>query len=386
MKLGLVTPHYPPDLSGASEFVAHAEACELTKRGHGVRVATGCTWEHSGRDVLRGRIDDSDVAYLPLLEGEHERDQRERWVRLVLEELRGVDACWVHYSASLASGLIQPLARRMPVIVCIDEADDLERIADELVHADRILVATHEIADLLVEAQSALAGRLEVCSFGLCRSISPLRASQRRAAWDGSRPMSLFHFGRRSESSGLPALLDGLRELPTGRFELVLAGGEAEPGFDSSLERRAGETPVHFFGPYQTDQLAALGSACDLAVFPGSIARGQGPVVDEALALGLPVWCCEAADPLGRIREPEGTPFALGQARLQRVQSRPGRILPANSPDAWTSAFEQLLEDPEQHHAERHAIPQSFETTSERVARLENLFGDLLSHAFRKAS
>jgi glycosyltransferase involved in cell wall biosynthesis len=397
VKLGLITPHYPPDLTGAAEFVAHAQARELTARGHEVRVVAGCSWEHSGRDVLRGRIDDSSVSYLPMLEEERLAAvrARSRWTRLALQELRGVAACLVHHSASLSGDLVSTLARRMPVLVQLGEDAELHELSTDIRSADHVLASSACLEVQLLELEGSLAGRVEVQGTGLCRVIPDSHEASRRAAWDGERPLSLFHFGKRTRHSGIDMLLDGLRELPAGRFELILAGGEGEPGLDDRIEGRAGETPVHFFGPYQTSQLA---SACDLAVFPAATERGRGIVVEEALALGLPVWCSEQADPLGRIGSrdaSESTPDFLsggglagsqGQATLERVESRPGRILPADSSTAWARAFEQLLEDPEQLHAERHAIPKSFETTRDVVDRLECLFESLLSEAIRKAS
>jgi glycosyltransferase involved in cell wall biosynthesis len=213
-----------------------------------------------------------------------------------------------------------------------------------------------------------------------------MKGSQRRAVWDGKRPISLFHFGRRTSASGLDSLLAALQQLPSDKFELVLAGGEGDPDIDQHLARTAKDVPIHFFGPYQTSQLAALAAACDLAVFPSGTDRGLGLVIDEALALGLPVWCCEEADPLGRIRpvlEPDGE---AGRGLLKRVESRPGRILRAESSADWLRAFEELLEDPEQLQAERHAIPRSFETTKDTVDRLESLLSGLHSQAVSRAS
>ncbi len=392
MKIGLITPHYPPDLTGASEFVAHAQARELTARGHEVRVVTGCSWLHSGRDVMRGRIDDSAVSYLPRLKDESAFANSEcpRWTKLALEELRGVDVCLVHHGEGLPADLIEALSRRRPVVACAHDAPASTKVEEALGRADHVIVASADVERALLDSVPSIAERLEVRQSGLCREIPPMQVGQRRAPWDGKRPISLFHFGRRTSASGLDCLLDGLHCLPSDRFELVLAGGEGEPGIDEHLAAYAKDIPIHFFGPYQTSQLAALAAACDLAVFPSGTERGLGFVIDEALALGLPVWCCEEADPLGRIRphveagiEPA---TQTGRSTLKRVESRPGRILRAESSAAWSQAFGELLEDPEQLHAERHAIPRSFETTKDTVDRLESLLSGLLAGAVRKAS
>lgn len=384
MKIGLITPHYPPDLTGASEFVAHAQARELTERGHEVRVVTGCSWPHSGRDVLRGRIDDSAVSYLPRLRTESAFAGTEcaRWTELAREELRGVDIFLVHVGSGLPLDLIPSLARRKPVIACVND----ESSCDGLGSADHLIVPNAEIESSLRDRFPTLGDRIEVRQSGLARVIPPMHVAQRRAPWDGKRPLSLFHFGRRTSASGLECLIQSLQGFPSEKFELVLAGGEGEAGIDDRLTFLAAGLPLHFFGPYQTSQLAALAAACDLAVFPSGTDRGLGLVIDEALALGLPVWCCPEADPLGRIRPVTDPASEAGRGGLKRVESRPGRILAAESETDWSRAFEELLEDPEQLDAERHAVPRSFETTKDAVDRLESLLSGLLAEAVCKAS
>jgi len=388
LKIGLITSHYPPDLTGASEFVAHAQARELIGRAHEVRVVTGCSWPHSGRDVLRGRIDDADVSYLPRTIEESASSEHgcARWTRLALDELRGVDVYLVHADDSLPLDLLPALARRRPVVVCVNDLPANAGVCEQLGCADQVIVPSADLKRALLELAPSLVGKLEVRQSGLCRVIPPMHVAQRRAPWDGERPLSLFHFGRRTSASGLSLLIKSLRDLPSGRFELVLAGGEGEAGLDDHLGSLAGELPLHFFGPYQTSQLAALAAACDLAVFPSGTDRGLGLVIDEALALGLPVWCCEQADPLGRIRPSCDPASEAGRGGLKRVESRPGRILAADSPTDWSQAFEDLLEDPEQLHTERHAVPRSFETTKDAVDRLESRLESLLSETFSKAS
>ncbi|MEM7517308.1 MAG: glycosyltransferase, partial [Planctomycetota bacterium] len=231
---------------------------------------------------------------------------------------------------------------------------DLERFEESMSTACRSLLQVHEP--------------------GLCLEVPKTHDSVRRTPWRGDRPLSLLHFGHRRREKGLLDLVQALRELPSGTVELVACGPEKEPGFDAELRAAAAEHfPLHLFGAYDGGQLAALASACDFAAFPSRIEEADALVVDEALALGLPVWASTGADPQGRIQ-------SGARSTSETLESAPGRVLHAADPQTWRAAFEELLSSPEQHEEERAALTWSRgnqRTAQEAASELEGLLLEL---------
>ena len=251
----------------------------------------------------------------------------------------------------------------------------------ELAAADRLLAPTVEMAETSERLYGRASGSIEVLHPGLSRKIPPLHAAQRRAPWDGRRPLSILCFGERRPDSGLLDLVHALRGLPRNTFELVITGAEGDAEYEARLHDASLGLPVHFFGPYRTTQLATVASACDLAAFPAQSPLGRAQAVEEALALGLPVWCTDQADGARWIVRDE-----TRNASSVALASAPGRILPAGDAAAWTRAFEALLRTPDQLTEQRKAIPDEFGTAADAARELGRLFDDLLAHTVRQAS
>jgi glycosyltransferase involved in cell wall biosynthesis len=136
----------------------------------------------------------------------------------------------------------------------------------------------------------------------------------------------LFYAGRVSLEKNLPFLADAFKRLCKNRKDvaLVIAGdGPYLPAMIKSLEG----LPVYFLG-YQNDQtLPALYASSDLFVFP-SKTDTLGQVVIESQAAGLPVLVSNVGGP-------------------QEVMDDgiSGLVLPAENPQVWTDAIEDLLSD-----------------------------------------
>jgi glycosyltransferase involved in cell wall biosynthesis len=81
--------------------------------------------------------------------------------------------------------------------------------------------------------------------------------------------------------------------------------------------------------------------------------------VDEALALGLPVWVSDRG----------ALPERLGGA---------GLALPAGDPAAWSAAVLDTLDDPRRLARWRAAIPARHRTAADAAAELEALYREVL--------
>ena len=92
---------------------------------------------------------------------------------------------------------------------------------------------------------------------------------------------------------------------------------------------------------------------------PSRAGESYGLVLDEALALGLPVWVSDRG------------------ALHERVADA-GRVLPAEKPEAWANALRDLLENPSLHARERARVPAALPTAADAARRLEALYRTLL--------
>ena len=410
MDLVFLTPHYVPHFEGGTESVARAQASELARRGHSVRVISGTDRPHGGADVERARVDGLEVAFLPRSPQEaYDLDlDRPRLRALVLELARGAELVHLHHWSTLDSRLVRELSARSPVVVtlhdlfvtcprffrlpipsiercpqrgdfdpcarCVAPATDWthERLLAgfarraswtqaELDAAAAIVVPSRSQADVLRRFVDLDPARVHVVPHGLSR---PLRRA-RPTTWTGAEQLRVLFLGHRSDVKGVHDLvraLAGLDPRERERVELVLLGDEVVPGTDAALAREANGVELVFAGDYTldelTDRLDAAGGA-HLGAFPSRAWESYGLVVDELQALGLPVWCTDRGAPQERV-------------------GRAGRVLPAEDPAAWTRALAEVLDDPAALERERRALPESSRTAEDAARELESLY-----HSFR---
>ncbi|HSV85117.1 MAG TPA: glycosyltransferase family 4 protein [Levilinea sp.] len=153
----------------------------------------------------------------------------------------------------------------------------------------------------------------------------PAHPPPERPGHFGSQGAVALFVGRLQERKRVDALLRACAALPEGqRPQLWIVGdGPAR----QSLERLAGQVfpAAHFFGAKQGEELAALFTAADLFVLPGT----GGLAVQQAMSWGLPVIVAEA----------DGT-----QSDLVRPQN--GWALPPGDLDALTRSLTEALADP----------------------------------------
>ncbi len=409
MKIVLFAPHLAPEFEGGTELVARAQARELARRGHDVKVVCGSDvpaapdsgalaperFELDGFPVVRLRRTPAESYDLRLA--------RPRLARACAAEVAGADLAHVHHWSTFSSDLVRSLAIHAPTVVTLhdhlascprffrapprativcpprgefapcaaclrpelpDGVDAEQELAERArdfaleLAAAALVVAPSEHHAARCAATLDLGGRaIEVVPHGFCRELFH-RALALPAPWSGDRPLRVLHFGNLGEAKGTGDLVAALRDLPAGSVELLLAGRVLEPADEARWRAAAGHLPLRAFGGF--DHLATLEGVADLAAFPSRLEESYGLVVDEALALGLPTWVSDRGAPAERV----------GDA---------GAVLPAEDPTAWRGAFEALLEDPAILGAQRGAIGATLHTAAEAAAQLESAYERVLA-------
>ena len=197
-----------------------------------------------------------------------------------------------------------------------------------------------------------LHGKGRILEPGLCHEFSGAAPAPR--PWDGRRPLRILHHGRRSEAKGTLDLVRALADLPPGSVELVALGG-AEEGLDERLRAAAPRVPMELHGAYDAAALEQGASDAHLAALPSRLPESYSLAVDEALALGLPVWACSA------------------DAARERHGAEVVRELPPADPGAWTLALAEVLEDARRLEAQRAAVPEDIPLAGAQAVRLARL-------------
>jgi glycosyltransferase involved in cell wall biosynthesis len=161
----------------------------------------------------------------------------------------------------------------------------------ELAAADVCLAPSRVAASLF--ASTAILGavpRIEILPLGLLRPFA--REELVRREPDGEGRLRLVFFGNVAPVKGLDDLIAAIDRLtPAARAKIVLR--VLGRGTDEALEERLRAAGTRFAlereAGYDRARLLRLPAEADLAVFPSRAAETYSLVVDEALALGLPL-------------------------------------------------------------------------------------------------
>lgn len=193
--------------------------------------------------------------------------------------------------------------------------------------------------------------------------VTPLvRPAARLAPPTGAEPLELLSFGHRVRAKGVVELVRAASQAANRSerpLHLTLAGAPLEPGLDEELQRLAPPAKLTLTGPFRHDELPRLASRAHLAAFPSKALESYGLVVDEALALGLPVLASDAG--------------ALGE----RVGAA-GRVLPlpvdAAAVATWAATLAEVADDPTCLATWRAAIPDRMPGPEDAARRLLELY------------
>lgn len=391
MKVLLAAHGYPPELVGGTESTVRALAHGLARAGHEVVVVCGTlrheqgfrrSLEHDEVDGKRLRVHKIHRADLYFDHWQKSASARAaRAFQDVLREERP-DLVHVHHWIRLSRDLVHRAAQeRIPAVVtlhdlwttclvtfrvrpesgafcheplapspCIRCASQvpprtpwrgyeeqgialLERrtdLARELELARAVLAPTRAHAEAVTRYLGLAPERLSlrVVPHGRDLGLAP-RAPLAPPARHGR--LELGAWGHLYRLKGADHVLRALARLPAGRVRLHLAGGEPEPAFAAEVHALARGLDVRFHGPYEAAALGAHPVSAVHAFVSGTLAHESwGLVLDEAVALGLPLVLPRAGAYAERLREGEGALFyAPGDERelaavLARLHDEPG--------------------------------------------------------------
>jgi glycosyltransferase involved in cell wall biosynthesis len=230
------------------------------------------------------------------------------------------------------------------------------------------LEAAHQVITPSEHLRGALARQMdisnedwEVLPHGLCQAVGEVQKNEEHEG-----PLTVLSFGNRSAVKGTLDLVQAMAALPAGSARLIMPGSEVEEGFDDLLRAAAGDLELELPGRYSAEDLPLYAARADLAAFPSRAEESYGLVIEEALAMGLPVWVSD------RGALPEVLTRAAGSGPL------PGGILPAEDPAAWTRALEKLVEEPQRLEDARASIPKQPKPAVQAVQRQLEIYAKIL--------
>jgi len=408
VKLVHVTPRFAPQFEGGTEAVVRAQARELARLGHHVRVVSGSELAHSGQDVETATVDGLEVAFLrrPPEEPYDFDLVRPRLAGLLRTLTQDADLVHIHQWSTLHSALARE--SRVPMVATLHDLfpscpryfripadpaltcpppgefetcvrcvapdtgwapDELRAgfvrrhawISAELAALRAIVVPSRSTAEILARYVPLDPARVHHVPHGLSRALARVV----RDGWHGQGALRVLFLGHRTRLKGVTDLVRACAALPAAeraRVELVFLGDELERGLDAELAALAQGARVTFAGNYGLDELATRVRALlplHLGAFPSRAQETYGLVPDELRALGLPTWVTERGAPHERL-------------------GAEGRVLPAEDPAAWSAALASVLRDPSLLERERAALPARPRLASDAVRELDALYRSLL--------
>jgi glycosyltransferase involved in cell wall biosynthesis len=228
---------------------------------------------------------------------------------------------------------------------------------------DRVLVPSEATRQLLLEAGTSAAARLDIWTRGVdTDAFTP----SRRWGVSDQRP-AILYVGRVSREKGLDVLCGLQRSLGLLglRYRLIIAGaGPMVPELRSRLDDAV------FTGTLNRDDVATAFASADLLLFP-SRTDTAGNVVLEAQASALPVIVSDAGGPSENM-----------------VHGQTGFIVSGVGPDAWAWWLVPLLRDRQLRlrlgaNARRYALSRSWASSLEP---LYQTYQDLLEERQARTS
>lgn len=352
MRIVFACDRFPPRGGGESATVALWHARELARRGHSVRVLARVRGPVG--TLEGGTFEGLEVTFAPPA----------AFADLVEREASGADVVHVHHAAALGGAPARRLARRAPVVLSLHDladcapAERARRLRAEVAAARLVLVPSRTHLVRLARLLDFGPGQARILRPGLCLALAGRR--RRPRPWVGEGPLRVLHPGWRSEAKGTLDLVRALGALPPGSAELVASGG-GRPDFDARLRAAAGALPVELCGPCDGRELARAAATCHVAALPSRLPESYSLGVDEALALGLPVWTSAAA------------------VARERFDGSVLTALPAGDPARWTSAFRDWLDDPALAREAFAGLPVAIPAAAEAAAALERAYRELTS-------
>ena len=416
MKVLLVAHGFPPELVGGTEITVQTLAHGLLARGVEVVVVAGSLQHEqgfrtsleeqsvAGRTLRVHRIHRADLffdhwqksagARAALAFGEILRAERpdvvhvHHWIRLSRDlvhraALLGIPSvvtlhdlwtsCLVTFRVKPDTGeFCHAKLAPSPCLACAAQVPPrtpwlsseaqgtalLERSADlarELELARAVLAPTRAHAAAVLRYLGLTEERLNIAVVPNGRDLALTRVDPPPPP-SATEPLRLGVWGQLYRLKGADLVLQAVRRLPDpARVEVHIAGGEPEPAFAAELRTLAQGLCVVFHGPYAADALDRHPASRVHVFVSGTRAHeSYGLVLDEAVALGVPLVLPRAGAYAERLEEGRGALFyaPLDPADLARILQR-------------------LVEEPGLAAALRASLPPTHEFTTSVTAQVE---------------
>jgi glycosyltransferase involved in cell wall biosynthesis len=400
--------NFPPEFLGGTEAYLVALVREQRRSGIAPSIVSGS--EVAGPEPLRERFEGCDVLRLrldPATERYGVRHEFDRLAAAIVAELDRVkpDVVHVHHWFHLAAGIAR-LAKargcrvivslhdyfaicprfflirtdgffcgdRLPVepdrcIACV--RDDVRQgdaaiaeqfaarhafFAAELAAADHRLAPSRVAADLVTRSGILpVVPPIEVLPLGL---LDPFDAPpDARPKASGSDLLRLVFFGNVAPVKGVDDLLAAVLALPAesrARLRILLLGKATDGALEDRIRAASQAVEIVREPAYDRPRLQRLRFEADVAVFPSRAAETYSLVVDEALALGLPLIVTHR----GAMGE------RAGAAAI---------VVPAGDVESLRRAIESLFDADRRAELAAAAAAQTF-TIADHAARLSAIY------------
>jgi glycosyltransferase involved in cell wall biosynthesis len=225
-------------------------------------------------------------------------------------------------------------ARRASMPVTPAEIDARLEAARCVIEEIDLLVAPSESIASEFERLGADPSRIRVSDYG----FAPLARAARRSP---SRPLRIGFVGTLVWHKGVHVLIDAIRALPAGAYDLKIFGDpDVFPDYAAGLRAQAAGLPVRFMGAFSRDRAADVYAQIDVLVVPSLWLENSPLVIHEAFQSGLPVVASRAG----------GIPVLVDDGRNGVL------FEPADSA-ALARALRPLVDDPSRVAALASAVP-----------------------------
>jgi glycosyltransferase involved in cell wall biosynthesis len=201
---------------------------------------------------------------------------------------------------------------------------------------ERRLIAARKVfgeVDLFIAPSASIAAefsrlgveesKIRISDYGIAPMAAPPR--ENRAGL-----LRLGYVGSLVWHKGVHVLLDALRQLPRGGWELRIFGSpDASPGYAERLRSQASGLPVHFMGRFDRAGIADVYGQIDVLAVPSLWLENSPLVIHEAFLAGVPVVGSRIGGIAGLV-----------------AHGRTGLLHEAGSASGLADALRALLQDP----------------------------------------
>jgi len=183
-----------------------------------------------------------------------------------------------------AAGLLGRAARRAAIVPVTGPDISLRLDAARQVFDDvNLFVAPSRSIAAEFERLGIDASKIRVSDYGFVPLLRGPRNGPRR-------PLRIGYVGTLVWHKGVHVLLDAIRELPAGSYELKIFGDpNIDPGYATALRARAAGLPVRLMGAFDREATAGVYAQIDVLVVPSLWLENSPLVIHEAFMAGIPI-------------------------------------------------------------------------------------------------